>query len=365
MPFEIDFLPVGNGEKSGDAIALRFGKELISGKDQFVVAIDGGTLESGESLANHIKKYYKTTTVNLLISTHPDNDHSSGLRYIANEMDVKEIWMHLPWRHSKECLEYVQDARVTERSLRTRLQESLNTVGELEELAEEKGIPIKEPFSDNPDTNYKNIIVLSPSTAFYEQLLSCFKAAPESFDEAPEGLLQKFISTIKTLLESWAEEGLEDPAPNASTAENNSATIIYLDLDDHKILLTSDTGTPALTEAIKRADELGINLKECYLYQVPHHGSKRNCGPTVLNSIIGTPVPENQSASTKAIISVSPKGEPKHPSKKVVNAFIRRGCLVCATKGKIIRYSHNAPEREGWGPATPLAFDSNIDEQED
>jgi hypothetical protein len=29
MAYEIDFLPVGDGERGGDAIALRFGNQLI------------------------------------------------------------------------------------------------------------------------------------------------------------------------------------------------------------------------------------------------------------------------------------------------------------------------------------------------
>lgn len=42
MGYELDLLPVGNGEKSGDAILLRFG-DLYRGKSsQCVIVIDGG-----------------------------------------------------------------------------------------------------------------------------------------------------------------------------------------------------------------------------------------------------------------------------------------------------------------------------------
>ncbi len=65
MAYEIDFLPVGEGERSGDAIALRIG-DLSARDKQLVLVIDGGTKESGEELVKHIKQYYQTDHVDLV-----------------------------------------------------------------------------------------------------------------------------------------------------------------------------------------------------------------------------------------------------------------------------------------------------------
>jgi hypothetical protein len=54
MGYEIDFLPVGEGEDSGDAIALRFGSLFGPRSEQTVVVIDGGFKESAEGLVSHI-----------------------------------------------------------------------------------------------------------------------------------------------------------------------------------------------------------------------------------------------------------------------------------------------------------------------
>lgn len=53
----------------------------------------------------------------------------------------------------------------------------------------------------------------------------------------------------------------------------------------------------------------------------------------------------------------------KHPSPRVVNAYIRRGCRVYETRGSTIRHhSADAPSR-GWGTATPLEpLDESIEE---
>ena len=48
--YQIDFFPVGDGSKSGDAIAMRFGDLSDPTKNQ-VVVIDGGFQSSGEARA--------------------------------------------------------------------------------------------------------------------------------------------------------------------------------------------------------------------------------------------------------------------------------------------------------------------------
>ena len=108
MGYEIDFLPVGNGEKSGDAIAFRLGNLYGERSEQMVVVIDGGFRETGETLVEHIKKYYDTTHVDLVISTHPDADHTAGLKVVLEQMTVSELWMTSTMEpHGRYC-QYVR-----------------------------------------------------------------------------------------------------------------------------------------------------------------------------------------------------------------------------------------------------------------
>jgi hypothetical protein len=53
MGYEIDFLPVGNGEKSGDAIAFRFGNLSGSRDEQFVAVVDGGIEQNVPGQLSH------------------------------------------------------------------------------------------------------------------------------------------------------------------------------------------------------------------------------------------------------------------------------------------------------------------------
>ena len=63
MAIEVDFLSVGDGERSGDAICVRFGNLQSTRNEQTVCVIDGGTKESGEKLVEHIRRYYNTDHV--------------------------------------------------------------------------------------------------------------------------------------------------------------------------------------------------------------------------------------------------------------------------------------------------------------
>src|SRR4051794_31660922 len=70
---EVDFLWVGEETKTGDAICARF-TDPSTGRDA-VVVVDGGFIETGDRVVSHIQRYYGTQTVDLVICTHPDDDH--------------------------------------------------------------------------------------------------------------------------------------------------------------------------------------------------------------------------------------------------------------------------------------------------
>ena len=360
MGYEIDFLAVGEGEKSGDAIALRFGNLAGPQSEQTVWVIDGGTKESGESLVAHLRNYYGTKRVDAVISTHPDADHSSGLTVVLEQMEVGRLFMHQPWNHADGIRALFADGRMSVSGLEERVWRALENARELEKLANAKKIPIVEPFSDTSP------LVLSPSKAFYEQQLASFRCMPEAAMKARMAkLLEAAWAAVKEAakaIESWFVETLADPEPDATSAENNSSVVLLLEMDGKRFLFTADAGVPALTEAADRADALGIDLKTVKYVQVPHHGSRRNVGPTILNRIIGQ-ITEQETYDKTGFISAAKDGYPKHPAKKVVNAFKRRGAKMYATQGKALwQHSDDAPKREGWNAATELPFYEEVDD---
>lgn len=351
MAYEIDFLAVGDGEKSGDAIALRFGNLNGFRNEQTVIVYDGGTKESGEALIEHIRKHYQTDHIDFAISSHPDNDHVSGLTVVLENFKVGTLLMHRPWDHAAEIKDMFKDGRLTEKGLELKIAKSLQAARDLESLAENKGIKIVEPFA-GIGTNNGTILVLGPSEEYYESLLPGFRGTPEPKVEV--SIFQKIITATEEIVK-WVEETLDIETlddTGETTSENNSSVILLVSIDDKKLLLTGDAGIPALSDAANFAAKQGIDLSTLSFFQIPHHGSKRNVGPTILNKV----------KAPTAFISVSPGGAPKHPSKKVTNALFRRGSKVHVTTGATKRHHHNAPDRLGWTASLPIPFYNKVED---
>ncbi|MBT8402174.1 MAG: hypothetical protein KJO98_16980, partial [Rhodothermia bacterium] len=146
-------------------------------------------------------------------------------------------------------------------------------------------------------------------------------------------------------IETLTDEGETTPL-------NNSSAITMLDYEDKTVIFTADAGIPALDRAADELDGRGYRTEQLAFIQVPHHGSRRNVGPSVLDRLLG-PKQVNEERRVTAFVSCAPDGEPKHPAKKVANAFRRRGSPVHATQGSSKRHHHDAPDR-GWSKSEPL-----------
>ncbi|MEO1300025.1 MAG: hypothetical protein AAFW75_30505 [Cyanobacteria bacterium J06636_16] len=209
MGYEVDFLAVGEGGRSGDAIALRFGDLHGKRNQQMVVVIDGGYKESGKDLVEFIQGYYQTNIVDLVISTHPDADHASGLSVVLEEMTVGELWLHQPWKRTEDIAKLFRDGRVTDNSISKSLK-ALEAAANLEKIAESKGIPIVEPFV-GVDAGFKNIdghlYVLGPTLTFYEEQLPDFRCTPEPKKYSESIFLGKVLDSavefVQKIAESW------------------------------------------------------------------------------------------------------------------------------------------------------------------
>ena len=364
MGYEVDVLGVGKESKSGDAIALRWGNLHGSRSEQKVVLIDGGFQETGGDVVTHIKNYYGTTILDAVVSTHPDQDHVNGLHVVLDELNVKELWIHKPWEHNQGLAEKFLDGRVTDESIGQRLKESLDSATDLVAKAERKKIHVVEPFSGTSLHSQGQFRVLGPSWQFYESLIPKFDGMPQA-----KANLSSFLAEItgtvaramKRFTSRWGIDALDDE--DTTSAKNNSSAITLLMVDGRFLLFTGDAGITALTYAADQLDAVR-NGAELRFIQIPHHGSRWNVGPAILDRLIGRRVGQGETRSISAIASTAKKGEPKHPRKAVMNAFTHRGASALATRGKTICHSHDAPGRKGWTAVTPDDYYWNYEEEE-
>jgi beta-lactamase superfamily II metal-dependent hydrolase len=343
---EIDFMQVGDGERSGDAIALRYGNP---GTGYEVMIIDGGNKASGEALVQHVRSVYGTSIVQNVLNTHPDGDHSSGLTEVLEQLDVKNLWMHRPWAYAAGLLDHFRDPRFTPGGLEARIREALDAAHALETLAATRRIPIHEPFQGS---RIGPFVVLSPEKSWYlRDLVPNFTRTPDA-KRPVEGILSPLVKAAGDAV-SWVAEALNietlDESGEAS-AQNESSVILYGNFSGQGVLFTSDAGRLALTRAILYANSLGISLRALNCVQIPHHGSRRNVSPSVLNEITGQ----------IAIVSVAPKST-THPRRKVTNAFKRRGARVYKTDGTYLNHVVGCPQRPNLRPATEIPFYDRVE----
>ncbi len=353
MSYEIDFMAVGDGDSSGDAIAARWGNLAGPRGQQTVMIIDGGTKTSGEALVKHVKKYYDTDIVDFVVCTHPDIDHASGLTVVLEGLSFGILLMHRPWEHASDIKKLFEN-QISSNALEEKLRKALEAAHTLEEIAQRKGRPVVEPFAGMHSQD-GSLLFLGPSKPYYESLIPQFRQTPAAKTPVLRHALSLAKEAIAYVFETLDLETLRDPVgPDENTsAENNSSVITLLTSDDSRILFTGDAGFDALIAAAGFAEGQKIDLSKLKFLQVPHHGSRRNIGPTVLNRI----------KAQTAFVSVGPKCEPKHPSKKVTNALKRRGANVFATKGVNIWHSGGqANPRSDYTSITPLPFYSQVEE---
>jgi beta-lactamase superfamily II metal-dependent hydrolase len=371
MQYQIDFLPVGK-DRCGEAIAIRFGNLETGDPDQqAVVVIDGGYKKDTDKVINMVTNHYGANKIDLVVSTHPDIDHIGGLVGVTEKIPIDYLWMHQPWEHSDEMLALRQED-FSVASMTKKLQKSMQSSGDLAAAADAAGVNIFEPFTGRRlVSDYGTLTVLGPTRAYYEELLvqilakSATKASqqqvqrPLSLAEELQKIMQQAAQKAASVIENHHFETLTDKGTTALT--NNTSTVLLLELiDGKKFLFCGDAGMPALEMAYDQYTLLGNSPGQLNLIQVPHHGSRKNVGPTILNKFLGEPTSQADMWRGSACVSVTETCEGDgHPHKVATNAFKRRGYPVIATQGSSIKFGF---PRIGWDTtATPLPLFESVE----
>lgn len=359
--FEIDLLDV-ESTKSGDAITIRY---AVNGETTIHV-VDGGFQDTGDKVIKHINNHYGNPQyIHHVVVTHPDGDHAGGLRKVLEEFEVGELWMLRPWLYADEIIDRFSRFTSVD-NLKKRLKDIYSNIAALEEIAEQRGIHIREPFQG---AKIGAFTALAPTRERYLDLVVESERTPEATNEekaVAENSLKAFYEVSKSkviafLKAAWGEENFSE---EETSAENEMSVVQYANLHGHRILLTGDAGRAGLAEAADYAPFAGLALPGIDRFQVPHHGSRRNVSTEILDRWLGqqlAEVPKEGSETFTALISAA-KADKNHPRKAVIRAMIHRGAKVVSTEGIDVRSGHNAPAREGWGPAKPLQYPEEQEE---
>jgi beta-lactamase superfamily II metal-dependent hydrolase len=350
--FEVDFLPVG--DSNGDAICIQYTADANGGV--FVHVVDGGFANTGERIVEHIRTYYgRGFHINHMVLSHADNDHATGLVTVMKQMEVKNLWMNRRWKYAAQTIQHFHQG-YTVGGLIKKMREMHPYLVDLENEAAKQGTLIHDVFQGDTIGHFR---VLAPSRDRYIRLIPDLGKTPDRM--SPGGLLGGVfgdaLRKVRDILdETWDIETLSNN-PDPTSASNETSVVQYAELDGKRILLTADVGPEGLAEAANYGAALGLTYPN--MIQVPHHGSRRNVTPNVLDQWIGGGV-ANGVAVGMAFCSIG-DGKEEYPRGQVNNAFLRRGYPVYVTRGDSIMY-HSGSKR-GWGSITPLPFMARVEDK--
>ncbi|MBG6192021.1 glyoxylase-like metal-dependent hydrolase (beta-lactamase superfamily II) [Arthrobacter sp. CAN_A212] len=150
---EIDFLPVGDKTDTGDAILCHFTDPGTA--TERVMLIDGGFHETSAAIGAHVRRYYAASRIDLMVCTHPDDDHINGLFGVFEELEVTKLVIHQPSSHG-----YPTD------------DVKAGKVDELIDLARSHGTEVITAAYTGLSFFSGALVVAGPTEEFYEELLA-------------------------------------------------------------------------------------------------------------------------------------------------------------------------------------------------
>lgn len=364
MKCEIEFLAVGDASCAGDAIVVRYGDE----HSYELMLVDGGHAVTGRTLVDHLQRYFgKDVVLEHIVLTHSDADHASGLRTVLEEIPVRNVWLHIPWLLADPAF---FQGNWSEEGLRKAIKSEYDIVSEIVDLANDQGSTLHYPFEGNKIGPF---VVCSPSLWAYQRLLPQFDKTPDPNQTAiqasqmwlgKESLAKRLIEKARTTIagwtsESWENERLRDGGQ--TSASNETSVVLFGQFEDGNVLLTGDAGVNALTWSADQLEAWGLPLQAFKFVQIPHHGSRRNVGPWILNRVIGPILSEGSSPTFSAYVS-APADDSKHPRRIVTNAFWRRGGRVIATQGQNKIHYGGFSHRDGYVGVNTVPFFDVVEE---
>ena len=307
--YEVRFFRVGTSSKGGDAILIRLVDE---NNNPTVIVVDGGYKENGDRIIEYLNSL-GISTIDLVINTHPDIDHISGLIRLFEEesLTIKKLIMNRPWRDSNITADYFYDGRITDNSVNKRMTEAFNYAYQLEQAAIAK---IGENNIIHPvvgNVYFDCLTILGPSKNLYRTKLLESDKTPTTIGDSSTNFFSRTVKKLVLYIRGFMSWKNEDTTPI-----NETSIVSLLCLPDKNYLLTGDAGRICLGEALDyKSTSYPIAYQSINVMQLPHHGSRKNVSPELIRRV----------GAQEYIISCPPNGlESHHPSRRMVNMVLEQ-----------------------------------------
>ena len=328
-------LTVFSTGKGGAAICLRYGTP----NGHHIVVYDGGTVTTGNDIVDHIVTRYDTKTVDHLVCSHPCANLAAGLWPILERLEVRQLWMHRPWLHSRALRQIFSSRRCQDSEFAKHIEDKIAVTFALEETALERDVNIAEPFQGEQIGPF---IVMSPHRDWYiHRLLQDFENPPlRKRHFSPELVrIMRMAGVWKedealNQPDSWENETLTESGE--TTAEMESSVVLHGLVGGQGILLTGNAGIKSLSNAAAFAEHVHIPVPSRLRFlQVPCQGNPDHLSPSVLDRLVGAGHATPPSDKDLTAYVATPYGSREIPHLAVVNALQRRGANVFHAAGRL------------------------------
>lgn len=286
MIFTVELLPALHG----DALWIEYGRPdrphriLIDGGPSSSItrkAIEGlisdriGTLADGQ------------TDFELIVVTHIDADHITGMLSLLEKRSIalrpRDVWFN-GWEHlPDDMLGAKQGERLSAAIVRRRMPWNDDFDGRAAMLPDDGPPPVVELPGGMVLT------LLSPTRQALAELRPVWKAEVEKAGLVPGRAAEDERSSQPDVLGDDAidPDALAEVAFVEDDSEANGSSIAFLaEFDGKSVLLTGDAHAGILADGLRRlARQRGTDTVEVDAFKLPHHGSKFNVSPAVLDLV--------------------------------------------------------------------------------
>jgi len=291
---KLEMLPAAEG----DALVVSYGKE----DDPHYILIDGGRrstyLHMRERILDIPLNEDGKRRIELLIVTHIDADHIEGVICLLQDDELKcefgDVWFN-DWNHLEPLEVGKKPVHLGEAQ-----GEFLGALLHKSKLPWNKAFnkgavvvppePTKLPFADFPDG--LRLTIVSPTVESLIDLRKEWKKVIEAAGFRPgnrEQALQQFADKAWAKLPRNVRLGDEGVTKSLDHREANGSSIaVLLEYGDARLLLSGDAHPQVLRPILDRwCAEQADKPDKVWLdaFKVPHHGSKKNLTPQLMNSI--------------------------------------------------------------------------------
>lgn len=279
--FTLDLLPA----RHGDALWLRYGDDSSSPHH---VLIDGGPRNAATTRAI-TQLLADNAGLELVVVTHIDADHISGVLAVMEDDTVAlapgDVWFN-GWRHlPADILGGRQGERLTAALKRRKLPWNKAFHGAAVCVPDDEDAPL--PVVTLPGG--LRLTVLSPTRARLAALRPVWKAEVRKAGMVPGegGVVEPAAAPDLLGAKKIDPDELAEARFTSDDSEANGASIAFLaEFEGKSVLLTGDAHAGVLAAGLRRlARQRGEATIRVDAFKLPHHGSRYNLSPEVLDLV--------------------------------------------------------------------------------